>query len=153
MTRTSDKEPIELVLSRLPDAKETTRGWRTKCPVHQTDRSKNLSLSLWENADGSVWFKCYAGCDNESVVHALGLSFSDCFPGSSYRESKRYDTRLTKQRYIAKEQIRPGVTLLMIYAGVLSDHWEQVAPLLDLDERDRRIFLGVSAGLREVLND
>ena len=153
MARMPYNDPIDLVLSRLPDASKTSRGWRGKCPVHQDERSKKQSLSIWENPDGSVWFRCYAGCDNESIVRELKLSFSDCYPRSSYIETSRYSSHPTRQTHIAKEQIRPAVTLLMVYAGALAEQWEEVAPILGLDERDKHIFFGVSADLREVLDD
>jgi 5S rRNA maturation endonuclease (ribonuclease M5) len=70
-------QPIEQVLSRLPDRKETGAGFSACCPAHD-DHSPSLSIK--EAEDGAVLLKCFAGCSTEQVVAALGLRTADLFP-------------------------------------------------------------------------
>lgn len=48
--------------------------WEALCPTHEDTRA---SLVVRRNGDGSVWFKCWAGCSKEGILHALGLSWRD----------------------------------------------------------------------------
>jgi len=72
---------IDLVLARLEPYRLTANGrerWRSCCPAHHgTNRS---ALSIGVGQDESVLLKCWAGCDIERVVRALGLDLSDLFP-------------------------------------------------------------------------
>lgn len=75
--------PIELVLSKLPDAKRNGTGWQSPCPAHDDRRP---SLSVAEGDDGRAVLHCHAGCTAEAVVAALGLNLADLMPP---RESGR----------------------------------------------------------------
>jgi hypothetical protein len=71
--------PIDKVLDRLPSKPHRSgRGWSAKCPAHE---DRKPSLSITETADGKVLLHCWAGCSTESVLAALGLRWSDLFPG------------------------------------------------------------------------
>jgi putative DNA primase/helicase len=69
--------PIEVLLSRLPDARKSGSGWSARCPAHD-DRKASLSVS--EGDDGRALVKCHAGCTTEQVVAAVGLELRDLFP-------------------------------------------------------------------------
>jgi putative DNA primase/helicase len=69
--------PIEALLTKLPDAKETGSGWSARCPAHD-DRKASLSVS--EGDDGIVLLKCHAGCDTSAILLAVGLTLADLFP-------------------------------------------------------------------------
>ena len=56
--------PIEMVLSRLPDAKRSGKGWVAQCPAHE---DRNPSLSITEGDDGRALVNCHAGCTVEAV--------------------------------------------------------------------------------------
>jgi putative DNA primase/helicase len=80
--------PCERFLARLQDVtgERPTRngdGWKARCPSHF---DRNPSLSISEGADGRVLVKCFAGCDVDAIVAALGLTTSDLFPA---RDSQR----------------------------------------------------------------
>ena len=70
-------QPIEKVLSRLPNHKAAGTGFSACCPSHD-DRTPSLSIT--EAEDGAVLLKCFAGCCTEQVVAELGLRMADLFP-------------------------------------------------------------------------
>ena len=70
-------QPIDLILSKLPDAKPSGNGWLARCPSHR-DQRPSLSASVGD--DGRVLLRCHAGCTTEQVVAALGLELRDLFP-------------------------------------------------------------------------
>lgn len=92
--------PIDLVLSKLPKAKQRAPGqWVSKCPApsHGKGRGdKSPSLSVNEGGDGQALLHCHAGCEVEDVVHAVGLEMRNLFPSCPPRRAttkKTYDYR------------------------------------------------------------
>jgi putative DNA primase/helicase len=74
-------DPIQLVLSKLPDAKQAgTSRWTARCPAHDDRRP---SLSVARGTDGTVLLKCHGGCATPAIVAALGLTMSDLFAGAN----------------------------------------------------------------------
>ena len=69
--------PVELMLSKLSDAKRNGKGWQARCPAHDDRRP---SLSVTEGDDGRALVKCHAGCTTEAVGAAVGLSLADLMP-------------------------------------------------------------------------
>ncbi len=68
----------ESLLSRLDGVKETGRGkYVARCPAHE-DRSPSLAIK--DGDDGRVLIHCFAGCETEDVLSALGMTFSDVMP-------------------------------------------------------------------------
>lgn len=65
--------------TRDPDA------WRAICPAH-TDSTP--SLVIRRNPDGMVWFKCWAGCEKEAILDALGLTWRDCYEDSEHDHTR-----------------------------------------------------------------
>ena len=77
---------VEKLLSRLDRVKQTRAGhYLACCPAHQ---DKSPSLTVREMPDGRVLIHCFAGCDVESVLAAVGLTFSDLFPPRSIEHAK-----------------------------------------------------------------
>ena len=81
---------IDQLLIMLNGVKEKGAGrWMARCPAHE-DRSP--SLSIRELPDGRILIKCFAECDTEQVLSAVGLEFSDLFPerlpGVGYQPTK-----------------------------------------------------------------
>jgi hypothetical protein len=70
-------QPIENVLSRLPDHRASGAGFSACCPAHG---DQNPSLSIAEAEDGAVLLKCFKGCSTSEIVAALGLRMEDLFP-------------------------------------------------------------------------
>ena len=85
--------PIEMVLSRLPDAKRSGKGWVAQCPAHE---DRNPSLSITEGDDGRALVNCHAGCTVEAVCKAVGLTPADLFASST---STQISQSLGKRQY------------------------------------------------------
>lgn len=110
---------ITRILDRLEGVRQTSEArWLARCPAHQ---DKSPSLSLQERDDGRILMHCFAGCDTEDVLTAVGLTFSDLFekPLShwlpplrstlSAREAWEAIAREADVIWILLEQIPPGV--------------------------------------------
>lgn len=67
---------LDRVLERLDGARRSGSGWTARCPSHE---DRHASLSVGEGDDGRVLVTCFAGCDAESIVAALGLDLRDLF--------------------------------------------------------------------------
>jgi hypothetical protein len=95
-------DPVELVLSRVKGARKNGSGWVALCPAHE-DRRPSLSIGRGEG--GRALLRCFAGCDFERVVAALGLEACDLFAEAPHRpehEARReYDIRDEAGRLVA----------------------------------------------------
>ena len=99
--------PVELVLDRLEDVREIGDSYQASCPAHD---DHDPSLSVVEGEDGRALLKCFAGCEAEDVVAAIGLKMSDLFDrrnghrgGGSYTspKTKSTDQPATLENYAA----------------------------------------------------
>jgi hypothetical protein len=83
--------PIDLVLSQIPDAKSSFRGYTARCPAHN---DKNPSLEIWEDEkDGHVGLMCYAGCNRKAICDALSIEEADL-----YNKDQRYKARAPREK-------------------------------------------------------
>src|SRR5262245_42397802 len=64
-------------LAQRLNARRSGEGWKAKCPAHD-DRTPSLSIN--EGTGGRVLLNCFAGCQPEDIVAALGLTMRDLFP-------------------------------------------------------------------------
>lgn len=72
------------LISRLHGVKSTGQDrWIARCPAHQ-DRSPSLTVRALP--DGRVLCHCFAGCEVDDVLGAVGLTFGDLFPEPLTRE-------------------------------------------------------------------
>ena len=71
--------PFDKVLQALGDlvVRRSNTGASARCPSHH-DGDPSLSVTLGN--DGRVLIRCFAGCETEAILGALGLSWSDLFP-------------------------------------------------------------------------
>ncbi|MEW8525531.1 MAG: CHC2 zinc finger domain-containing protein [Candidatus Thiodiazotropha endolucinida] len=68
------------ILTRFDNVRLMGEGkYMCHCPAHD-DRSPSLSIKL---TGDRILFHCFAGCDTESVLDAVGLSFRDLFSDES----------------------------------------------------------------------
>lgn len=71
--------PLDLVLSRLEKPREVAPGrWRACCPAH--DGKNKSALAISHGDTDAVLIHCFAGCDAEAVVRAMGLDMADLYP-------------------------------------------------------------------------
>lgn len=76
----------DAILSRLDKVKRTGASqWIARCPAHE-DRSP--SLSVRELEDSRILVHCFAGCDVESILDAVGLTFDALFPDKPIDHAK-----------------------------------------------------------------
>jgi hypothetical protein len=69
---------IDRLLSLLDGVKSTGKDrWMARCPAH---KDKRASLAITELPDGRVLIHCFALCDVQSVLSAVGLEFDALFP-------------------------------------------------------------------------
>jgi putative DNA primase/helicase len=74
-------KPIDLILSVLKDAKQSgSAKWSARCPVHGDEHA---SLGFGVFPDGGVWLRCHAGCAENDVLKAVGLTSSQIRPHRS----------------------------------------------------------------------
>jgi len=75
---------VERILTALKEkdceVREAGSGWIAQCPSHD-DRTP--SLSIGEGDDGKVLVNCFAGCEAEDIVLAVGLKMSDLMPAQA----------------------------------------------------------------------
>jgi hypothetical protein len=71
---------IETLLNNLNKVKKTNYStWIACCPAHD-DRNPSLSIRVVD--DGRVLIHCFAGCDANEILEAVGLSFDALYPES-----------------------------------------------------------------------
>jgi hypothetical protein len=69
---------VQALLSNLDAVRQTGQGrWVARCPAHA---DRHPSLSVRELDDGRILLHCFAGCDVESVLAAVGLEFGALYP-------------------------------------------------------------------------
>lgn len=68
---------VDLLLSRMPNVRQYTRGWRADCPV---GHSSSGALSIAEADDGRALMHCFVGCSPAEAIGALGLTLADLYP-------------------------------------------------------------------------
>ncbi len=66
------------LLELLEGVRETAPGrYIARCPAHD-DRSPSLAIK--DGDDGRVLIHCFAGCEPEAILSAIGMTFSDIMP-------------------------------------------------------------------------
>lgn len=67
-----------MLMQRLEGVRETSiNQWIARCPAHK-DRSP--SLSIRDAGEGRTLLHCFAGCEPEAIVAAVGLRMADLMP-------------------------------------------------------------------------
>ena|SRR5215211_1611013 len=78
--------PVERVLDRLEVVMQRNGFHVARCPAHDDMKP---SLSVAEGDDGRVLLKCYAGCDIEEIIDALGFKMPDLFERRNVHKNGR----------------------------------------------------------------
>ena len=132
-----------MLLDRLEKVRQRAPGqWSARCPAHD-DRSPSLSVK--ELPDGRILMRCFAECDNESILTTLGLGFDALYPRSS-----EHSSTLSKRRLIAPTQaleiLRDQATFVAVCACNLAQGE-------DLDEATRHRLLDAAAHFSLILEE
>jgi hypothetical protein len=68
----------EKIVARLEGVVNRGDGkWAARCPAHE---DRGPSLSIGTGTDGRLLLHCFAGCEPEKILAALGLTWQDLFP-------------------------------------------------------------------------
>lgn len=73
----------EIVLPHFQSVRRSGAGWMVNCPAHDDGKA---SLAIGPGRDQPVVFHCHAGCDPETILEKLGLTWEDL---SKPREERR----------------------------------------------------------------
>lgn len=69
---------VDNLLQHLDKVKRTgAHTYHARCPAHD---DRGPSLTVRDTEDGRILVHCFAGCDVQDVLAAVGLTFSDLFP-------------------------------------------------------------------------
>ena len=68
--------PVEIVLDKLKGVRQRGEHYQALCPAHD-DHAPSLSIA--ESEDGRALLKCFAGCETEEILAALGLEMKNLF--------------------------------------------------------------------------
>ena len=89
---------IDTLISRLDNVKEIGGGkYLACCPAHD-DRSPSLAIT---DDEGRMLLHCFAECDPESVLDAIGLTFSDLYPEPLGHHFKSKPPRISPREILA----------------------------------------------------
>lgn len=69
--------PAENLVQRLAKVRGRNGSWTACCPAHN---DRGPSLAVRELPDGRVLVHCFAGCETQSVLAAVGMDMTDLFP-------------------------------------------------------------------------
>ncbi len=111
---------VDAILSQCAMIRETGPGkFIARCPAHD-DRSP--SLAIRECNDGRVLLHCFAGCEVESVLTAIGLTFSELYPEKPGSDISHKPVR---QRFDARQVLATLDHELLVASIIGADFLEQ----------------------------
>lgn len=104
----------EALISRLTKVKPNGAGrWMACCPAHD---DRNPSLAVREEPDGRVLIQCFAGCETEDVLGAVGLEWKDIMPEQPiYHRAKPIAQRIYPSDAIKLIQFEARLVALAAY--------------------------------------
>lgn len=117
MQTTNNDGNFANILSKLTHVKKYSSGYLANCPAHHSKNQSSLSLTLAD--DGKILLKCFAGCEAEAIVKAVGMEMKDLFaekkggrgmstprkkPATLQRSGKSSENKKEKDRCSEKER-------------------------------------------------
>ena len=130
---------IDVLLSHFDGVKEAGRGkYVARCSAHD-DRKPSLAISEGDN--GRLLLHCWAGCETEAVLSAVGLTFSDVMPE---RIGSDHVYKAVQKRFDAGQILRVlrAESLLVAIAA------ENIAEGIKLSDEDRDRVFNASCRIR-----
>lgn len=115
-----------ILLERLEKVKATgNHRWSACCPAHQ---DKSPSLSIKDDGD-KILVHCFAGCDTEDVLAAVGLSWRDIY--APLDDGQKADRAAQKASRAWKKQLDRAKSVAMIGRDsprpMSKEDWESVS--------------------------
>ena len=95
--------PAENLIQRLEKVRGRNGSWTARCPAHA---DKGPSLAVRETPDGRVLVHCFAGCETESVLGAVGMDMTDLFPPEEKRREYGHGKPGVKPAFYASDLMR-----------------------------------------------
>jgi len=121
---------IDTLLSHFDGVKKTGYGkYIARCSAHD---DRNPSLAISEGDGGRLLLKCWAGCETEDVLSAVGLKFADVMP-ERVGDDQRY--KPLRQRFDARQLLATLDHEAMVTAVIAGDILEHKQ--IDEDTWDR----------------
>lgn len=78
---------LDNLLSRLQKVKRTGKtDYIACCPAHQ---DKSPSMTIREVEPDHILLHCFAGCDVQNILGAVGLDFDDVYPDRARDEVRK----------------------------------------------------------------
>ena len=111
----------EAEILRTFNAKGRSGKWRAKCPCH---KSRSLSLAIYRDPD-RISFHCHAGCTQDDVLAAVGLTWRDVVPKRERLPPAEYKALQAKRR--AEEKAIAQMRLDARYWTDQTRLWERIA--------------------------
>lgn len=71
---------LDRLLSLLDSVRPSGSGYMARCPAHE-DRNPSLKIDVGQN--GGIVLKCFAECENDAILDALGLQWADLSAAST----------------------------------------------------------------------
>jgi hypothetical protein len=88
------------VARRLEARATGPQAWKARCPAHEDRRP---SLSIREGRDGRTLVRCFAGCEPDAIVRAVGLRVRDLFDKA--RHSAAPAARRGRERPLRADEV------------------------------------------------
>jgi hypothetical protein len=131
--------------SKSRDVRENRAMWQ--CPAHADN---NPSLEVKAKHD-KVILACYAGCQTDDVVQALGLEWKDLFDGELPARSTSPYGVLVRSYLYEKVNGDPYFHVDRYFPKTFRQRLAGVDPVHDLSERDAAKRLGLSGQVRPII--
>lgn len=136
--------PIDQVLDRLEKVRKRQPGqWSACCPAHV---DKGPSLSVRETPDGAVLLHCFAGCEVQDVVSALGLRLNELFP----LRGKPQSAPRKIARLLSPSQ---ALELLSMEATLVAMAGSSIAKGVELTEADKARLLQAAGRITAIAGE
>lgn len=108
-------DPVSFLLARLERVRQYATCWRTDCPCVHTSHG---TLSVKVGDDGRLLLHCFAACEVQEIVRALGLEVADLFP-----QREKVDlsppSRARRRELVEMGQRRAALSVLCTEAAVI----------------------------------
>lgn len=123
-------------IAQLTKVKRTGReSWVACCPAHE---DKNPSMTVTEKDDGRVLIHCFAGCSVDSILGAVGMTFSDIYPE---READPYQPNKPERMPFNPRDVLAAVSTESLIVALSGAQVANGEPLDDVNRK--RLMLAV----------